>query len=123
MQPIQITFHGIEPSPALSELIHDRASQLERLTERIHMLRVLVDAPHNHQRHGKHYRVRLELTLPGRDLVIGHEDDARTEDEDAYVAVRRAFDRLERRVASAQTRRQAKQQAHAAARPSARAGR
>lgn len=120
MQPVQITYHGIDPSEALNELIHTRAAQLERLNDRIHMLRVLVDAPHKHSRHGKHYRVRLELTMPGRDLVIGHDDDDRDVDEDAYLAIRNAFDRLERRLTTAQTRRHAKQRAHVAGRSPAR---
>src|SRR5512135_1104403 len=46
MQPVQITYHGLEASPALTELIQTRAQQLERVSDRIHSVRVLVDAPH-----------------------------------------------------------------------------
>jgi ribosome-associated translation inhibitor RaiA len=116
MLPIQITYHGIEPSDALTELIHTRSGQIDRLNDRIHALRVLVDAPHHHQRHGRRYRVRLELTLPGRDLVVGHDDDEHVLDDDAYQAVRRAFDALRRKLTTTQMRRRGKQRAHAALR-------
>ena len=120
MLPIQITYHGLEPSDTLTELIHTRAAQLDRLHDRIHGLRVLVDAPHNHQRHGKRFRVRLDLTLPGRELVVGHDDDEHVGDDDAYQAVRHAFDALRRKLTTAQTRRHGKQRAHAAGRAAVR---
>lgn len=107
MQPIQITYHGMEASEALTELIHERAEQLERVSDRIHSVRVLVDAPHHHHRQGNHYRVRIEVTVPGSDIVVGHEDDERDDDEDAYSAVRRAFDAVRRRLTTAQARRRA----------------
>ena len=116
MQPTQITYHGIEPSPALTELIETRAEQLQRVSDRIHSVRVLVDAPHQHQKKGNHYRVRIELTMPGQEIVIGHDDDDRDTDEDAYQAVRRAFDALRRRLDESVAKRHGKQRAHQAAR-------
>ena len=98
MQPIQITYHGVEASPALTELIEARAGQLERVSDRIHSVRVLVDHPHQHHHKGNHYRVRIELTMPGHDLVVGRDDDERASDEDAYQAVRHAFDAIRRRL-------------------------
>jgi ribosome-associated translation inhibitor RaiA len=84
---VQISYHGLEPSQSLSELIRMRAAQLERISERIHSLRVLVDAPHRHHRQGNHYRVRVEVTVPGHDIVVGHDDETRSGDEDAFQAV------------------------------------
>lgn len=111
MQPVQITYHGLEASPALTELIHTRAQQLERVSDRIHSVRVLVDAPHQHRQKGNHYRVRIELTMPGQDLVIGHDDEERDGDEDAYQAVRHAFDALRRRLDESIERQHGKQRA------------
>lgn len=111
MQPVQITYHGFEPSPALTELIHERTQQLERVSDRIHSVRVLVDAPHQHRHKGNHYRVRIALTMPGCDLVVGHDDDDRVSDEDAYQAVRHAFDALRRQLDESVDRRHAKQRA------------
>jgi ribosomal subunit interface protein len=114
MQPVRITYHGLTPSEALTQLIERRAAHLERLSDRISALRVLIDSPHQHHRNGNHYRVRLELTVPGGDLVVGHDDGARTADEDPYQAVRRAFDVLRRRLETLKERREGKQRAHVA---------
>jgi ribosome-associated translation inhibitor RaiA len=111
MQPAQITYHGVEPSEALTELIHERAAHLERVGGRILAMRVLVDAPHHHQRHGNHYRVTIEMTVPGGDVVVGHDVGEHTGDEDAYAAVRRAFDAARRCLSAAQSRRHGKERA------------
>ena len=123
MQPVQISYHGLEPSPPLSDLIRTRAAQLERISERIHSLRVLVDAPHRHHRQGNHYRVRIEVTVPGHDIVVGHDDETRSGDEDAYQAVRHAFDAVRRRLMATEARTRGKERAHADARPSIRPAR
>jgi ribosomal subunit interface protein len=112
MDKVQITHHGVDPSEALTGLIHSRAAQLERVCERILSLRVLIDAPHHHHRHGNHYRVRIELAVPGRELVVGHDAEERAEDEDAYQAVRRAFDAIRRRLTATQARSHGRQRAH-----------
>ena len=109
MQPIQVSYRGLDPSPALSELIHAETEHLQRLNHRIHALRVVVAAPPHHQRHGSPFRVRVELSMPGTELVAdGNHDD------DAYQATRHAFDTLRRQLTTTQERRQAKQRAHAA---------
>ena len=94
---MQITYHGIDASPALNQLIEERASQLERVSDRIHGLRVVVDR----LRHGD-YHIHVELSVPGHDLVIG---DHAADHHDAYAAVRRAFDIARRRLTTTQSRR------------------
>ena len=123
MQPVQITYHGIEPSDALTALIHTRAAHLERASERIQSLRVVVDAPHHHHRHGNHFCVRIELSLPGGEIVVGHDAGERDTDEDAHRAVRRAFDAIRRRLTATQARTRGKERAHAEERPTIRATR
>jgi len=116
MQPVQITYHGVEASQALTELVEERSRHISQLSTRIDGLRVLIDSPHHHHRHGNQYRVRLELTMPKRDLVIDG-----CADEDPYMAVRQAFGTLQRRLTAAQARRQAKQRAKEGVRASIRA--
>jgi len=103
MQPVQIQYQGIEPSEALTSLIFTRGEHLTRLHDRIVALRVVVSAPHHHHRQGNHYHVRIALDVPGRrEIVVDHGHE---EDEDAYVAVRRAFDAVRRRLMTSQARR------------------
>lgn len=96
--PLQITFKNMDSSPALEALIREKAEKLERFSDRITSCRVVVEAPHRHKHKGKLYQVSIEITVPpGGDLVVnrGQNDP---EYEDAYLAVRNAFDTAVRRV-------------------------
>jgi cold shock CspA family protein/ribosome-associated translation inhibitor RaiA len=96
--PVQVTFHGFEPTPAIEAEIHKRAARLDRYYGRITGCRVMVEAPHRHHRHGFHYRVRVDITVPEGEIVIGHEPALSAEHADINVAIRDAFRAARRRV-------------------------
>lgn len=104
MNRVQISYHGLESSPALSALIEARAAKLAHLNDRILSLRVVVEAPPRHHRHGSHHRVRIELAIAGADVVVDHDDLGSGSDEDAYTAVRRAFEVARRQLTAVQER-------------------
>lgn len=94
--PLQVTFRDMAHSDAIDAYVRDKAAKLEKFFERVTSCRVAVEAPHRHHLHGKHYRVRIDLTVPGAELVIGgHGTDERAL-EDAYAAVDLAFKDAER---------------------------
>lgn len=68
--PIQTTFRGVDRSDALDTLIRDEASKLERFFDRIISCRVLVEPAHEHQRRGSPFHVRIELGVPGEEIVV-----------------------------------------------------
>ena len=84
--PIQITVRDMDHSPALDQHIRDKSAKLEQYFSLITSCRVVVEAPHNHHHQGKLYTVRLDITVPGREIVVNHEHD-----QDVYVALRDAF--------------------------------
>ena len=55
-----------------------------------------VEAPHRSHVHGKHYRVRVDMTVPGRELVAGTASDASEGNADLYAAIDDAFDDAQR---------------------------
>lgn len=57
-------------SEAIEANIRDRAEKLESFYDKIMGCRVLVEAPHHHHRAGQRYHVRIDLTVPGREIVI-----------------------------------------------------
>lgn len=95
---LQITFRHMDPSPALEERIRGRAEELDQFCERITSCRVVVECRHRHQQQGKLFSVSIDLTVPGREIVVGREAGANHAHEDAHVAVRDAFDALRRRL-------------------------
>jgi ribosomal subunit interface protein len=95
---LQITYHGLEESDAIKQLVERRAQKLERLTDNIISCEVCIELPHQRHRTGNHYRVRVALHIPQKELVVDRDPKERTQDEDAYQAVGLAFDALDRQL-------------------------
>jgi hypothetical protein len=88
--PIVVSFHNLPPSPALEAAARDEAAALERFCDHLVSCRVAIEAPHQHHHKGQAYRVRVEVGIPGRHLVVARvpDDPARA---DAHLALRQAF--------------------------------
>src|SRR5689334_11365142 len=89
--PVDITFHEIERSDAVSARIYDWVAKLERVFDRIVRCEVLVETPHRRHRSGRQYHVRVRLTVPGGEIVTSHDPGPDGAHEDVYVAVRDTF--------------------------------
>lgn len=97
--PLHLTFRAIPPSPALRERIETKVAKLNGLyPRRILGCRVVVDAPHRHHQHGNHYRVQVELIVPGG-LLTCENASADRNSEDAYACIDAVFDRAARLLA------------------------
>lgn len=68
--PVQITYRELDPSDALSRLIHEEAAKLDRFFDRIVSCRVLVEREQRHLRGGSPFHVRIDVGVPGDELVI-----------------------------------------------------
>jgi ribosomal subunit interface protein len=96
--PVQISFHEVPHSDAIDAYVRKRADKLDVMAPRLTSCRVVVDLPHKHARHGEHYRVRVDVTTPGGEVVVTRSpDDARTY-EDVFAAIDAAFDDLGRQL-------------------------
>lgn len=95
--PLQITFRNFPSSPAVEEAVRERMDKLERLFPRIASCRVVIESPHNHRRRGNHFHVRIDLSVPGKELVA-RRDPPNDAHDDVYVAVRDAFEAMRRQV-------------------------
>jgi ribosome-associated translation inhibitor RaiA len=72
--PIQVTFRGLAHDDALEGEIHERVAWLEQFYAGIVRCRVLVEVPHRHRHDGRHFHVRIEVTVPGgAPIVVSHE--------------------------------------------------
>jgi cold shock CspA family protein/ribosome-associated translation inhibitor RaiA len=77
--PLQITFRNMESSRILQEWIQAEVAKLENFYRPIMGCRVAVEVPHRHHRRGVQYHVRIDLTLPGGELVIKHQPNLRSQ--------------------------------------------
>ena len=74
--PIQIEFRNVDASPAVERGIRKAVAKLDRFFDRIISCRVLVEIPHLRHRSGSPYLVRIDLTVPGREIVVKHQPAA-----------------------------------------------
>jgi ribosomal subunit interface protein len=96
--PLQITFHGINHSNPIEEYVRARAEKLETFDGRITGCRVAIELPHRHSQHGEHFRVRVDITRPGTEVVSERVPDQDRAYEDVYAAIDAAFDDAGRRL-------------------------
>ncbi|HWJ07067.1 MAG TPA: HPF/RaiA family ribosome-associated protein [Steroidobacteraceae bacterium] len=96
--PVQITFRHIETSPAVETRVRELADHLGVFSDRIQSCRVVIDSPHRHHHQGKVFNVKVQLALPGEDVVVDMERPDRDGHEDVYVVLRDAFDAARRQL-------------------------
>lgn len=94
----QITLHGIAPSAAIEQALRRKLSWLRRYYPRIMGCRVTVEAPHRHQRKGRLYRVRVDVTVPGGEIAAARSPSLHHAHEDLLVAIRDVFDAARREL-------------------------
>jgi ribosome-associated translation inhibitor RaiA len=134
--PVQIVFRNLAPSAQLEAEIRERAARLETYYEGILECRVLVELPHRHHRRGNHFQVRIDLKVPGDDLVatrgpnpqrsiadieaddrgmkVSKAAEVEQVHKDAYLAVREAFEVARRRLQDFARRERGAVKTHAA---------
>lgn len=106
----------MEPSEAVTARVNAEAAKLDTFFDRITSCRVVIEAPHRHHKWGELFHVRIELGVPGTELVVSHEPTPRAvlrlddeaalkkhielhpEHKDVYVAVRDAFTSARRQL-------------------------
>jgi hypothetical protein len=69
--PLQITFRHMDTSDVVAARIGERAEQLERFFDTIMSCRVVVECRHPRHQQGNLFRVRVNLKVPGREIVVG----------------------------------------------------
>jgi len=89
--PLQVKFRNMPHSDAIEAKINEKSAKLDRFYDRIMGCRVVVEETQRRHHQGNLYSVRIDITVPGKELAIN-----RQENEDAYVAVRDAFDAASR---------------------------
>jgi ribosome-associated translation inhibitor RaiA len=102
----------MDTSAAVAARVQEEAAKLDRYFDRITSCRVIVEAPHRHHRRGEPFHIRIELGVPGKELVVTHVPTLEHEEQgewhkhlevgsphkDVYVAIRDAFKAMRRQL-------------------------
>ena len=120
--PLTISFRNMTPSASVENEIGEKAEKLGSFCDRITSCRVIVEAPHRHHHKGQAFQIHIDLSVPGKQIVIkhapkqlaavklaegsvsenemveNHEASKQGAHADVYVAIRDAFDAAGRKL-------------------------
>lgn len=106
----------MKPSESVDARVREEVSKLETFYQGIISCRVVVELPHKHHKRGDLYHVRIDLTVPGAELVVKREPslqaglrqvdsekqsksaEAHSAHKDVYVVIRDAFKEARRQL-------------------------
>ncbi|MFP4476299.1 MAG: cold shock domain-containing protein [Desulfatibacillaceae bacterium] len=97
--PLEITFRGVEKTPALEALIHRKAEKLDERTGNLIRCRVTVEKPQSHLKSGSPYQVVIDMRVPpGKELVVRRDAGEGNMHDPLEIVVRDAFDAALRKM-------------------------
>jgi cold shock CspA family protein/ribosome-associated translation inhibitor RaiA len=94
----QVSFDDLPVDEQVRDAALDHVAALERLWNRITGCHVVIAQPHRHHRQGRLWSVRIELVVPGGEIVVNREHQQDHAHEDVFVALRDAFEAAERQL-------------------------
>lgn len=92
-QPVQLRFIGMAPSPAIEATARQKAARLDRLRPDLVACRVTVELVDRRRHPYGGFSVRVTAAAPGQELAA-----IRIDEDDAFVALREAFDAVLRQL-------------------------
>jgi cold shock CspA family protein len=113
---LQITFRDMEPVKHVEDWIRSEVVKLEILYGQVIGCRVALEVPHRHHRKGNAYHIRVDMTVPGGEIVVKREPSLRGQvrrsgelkvkkhvevniaHKDLHAAIRDAFKAASRRL-------------------------
>lgn len=96
--PLQVTFRNMDPSEFVEARIREKVENLKKFSKDIMSCRVIVEAPHKHHHKGNIYTVKIDITLPGNEIIADRSPKLDHAHEDVYVAIRDAFNAVRRQL-------------------------
>ncbi len=97
-EQVHIAFRGMDAPIGIEESIHKHVEHLEHFFNRITACGVVVELDHRHHRQGRMFLVRINLVVPGREIVVRREPSEHHAHEELPVAIRDAFDAAKRQL-------------------------
>jgi ribosomal subunit interface protein len=104
----------MEPSSVMEADVRQRADKLDRIYDRIVSCRVVIEAPHRRHHKGKLYAVKIDISVPGKEIVVNSNGVNDHGHEDAYIAIRHAFDAAARQLEAHAAKQRGQVKNHAA---------
>lgn len=109
---VQVVFRNMDPSEAVEAKVREKAEKLQTFYSPIMGCRVAIEARHHHHHQGNLYQVRVDVTVPGHELVADRQPQDNHAYTDVYVVIRDAFDAMRRQLEDLKRHLEGKVKAH-----------
>ncbi len=96
--PLQIAFHNLPHSKGIEVAIQEAVDRLEVTHDRITSCRVILDQPHRHHKEGNSLQVRIDLKMPGAELVVKRETIGSIANGDLTLVIQDAFEEMQTQI-------------------------
>lgn len=97
-RPPTITWRNVDHGPTAEADVQKYVAQLDKVHPRITGVDVVVEQPHGRHQQGNLYHVRVDIHLPGDQIVVKRDPPAHQAREDLHVAIRDAFKAARKRL-------------------------
>lgn len=94
----EISFRDMEPSEALELQITKRVKKIEEIFSHVSACRVIIEAPHKHRIRGNLFHVRVDLSVPRKELIASRDIKVNIAHEQVDVALRDSFTAIKRQL-------------------------
>lgn len=94
----QVAYRNLTPSEEITGRVLAKVEKLERYFQRIIGCKVMLEGPGRHHATGKHFRVRIELSVPGERLVVGRNPPRNEKHQDLDATIDAAFREAKRQL-------------------------
>ncbi len=99
MQPVDITYRGLEKTAQIDELVTDYSARLEKFCDHINRCHVAIEQPNHAHQKGNPYRVRIDVTVSrGHELVAEETQKDNGAHEPLTKVIHDAFKTMERQL-------------------------
>jgi cold shock CspA family protein/ribosome-associated translation inhibitor RaiA len=96
--PAELVIRGVPDRARVRGELEERIRALERFFDRIVSCRVVVEPSSRRHETGNLFRVLVELTVPGQQIVVQRDPPEKHSHEDVEVAIRDAFKAARRQL-------------------------
>jgi cold shock CspA family protein len=96
--PLQISFHNVPHSRVIESAIRDALERLEVFFDRIISCCVIIDQPHKHHKEGNLLQVKIDLKVPGSELVVKREPPENLVSSDMIAVIHESFEDMQRQL-------------------------
>src|SRR5579863_9881981 len=96
--PTQVSFRNMSQPLGLVEQVHEKVPDLEKIYPRLTACRVMIECRNHRHPMGDLFHVRIDVTVPGAELVVSRDPSEQGAYQDLKVIVHTAFDQIRRQL-------------------------